>query len=54
MDPDPDPNPAIFVIDLQDGLLIYEVTFTFFFADIKSKRGYKAVEIKFFLIIFAW
>jgi hypothetical protein len=45
-----DPDPAIFVIDLQDvskkqifehnffGLLILEATFTSFFKDKKSKR----------------
>jgi hypothetical protein len=51
MDPDPDldPDPAIFVIDLQDTskklifkpnfvcLLLFEATFTSFFKDKKSK-----------------
>jgi hypothetical protein len=47
---DPDPAPAIFVTDLQDAskklifqhhlfcLLLFEVTFTSFFKDKKSKR----------------
>ncbi len=47
---DPDPDPAIFVIDLQDAskklifelnffcLLLFEATFTSFFKDKKSKR----------------
>jgi hypothetical protein len=50
-----DPDPAIFVIDLQDAnkklnkkklfcLLLFE----------KSKRSHKAVGIKVFLTIFAW
>jgi hypothetical protein len=52
MDPDPDsaPDPAIFVIDLQDASkklifshnlfcsLLFEGTFTLFFNDKKSKR----------------
>jgi hypothetical protein len=50
MDPDPDSDPAIFVIDLQDAskklifkhnffcLLLFEGTFTLFFMDKKSKR----------------
>jgi hypothetical protein len=49
-DPDSDPDPAIFVIDLQDAskklifehnlfcLLLFEATFTLFFKDKKSKR----------------
>jgi hypothetical protein len=48
MDPDSDPDPAIFVIDLQDTnrklilkkffcLLLFENTFTTFFKDKKSK-----------------
>jgi hypothetical protein len=39
---DPDPNPAIFISDLQDGnnkkllgLLLFEATFTSFFKDKK-------------------
>ncbi len=62
MDPDPDSDPAIFVIDLQDAskkliflhnffcLLLFEGTFTLFFKDKKSK----IVGFKIFLIIFAW
>jgi hypothetical protein len=50
MDPDPDSDPAIFVIDLQDAskkqifsqnffcLLLFEGKFTLFFKDKKSKR----------------
>jgi hypothetical protein len=53
-DPDLDPNPAIFIIDLQDAnkklillkkffcLLLFEGTF---FIDKKSKRRYKTVRI---------
>jgi hypothetical protein len=46
-DPGPDPDPAIFVIGLQDAkktnlkkicLLLFEGTFTSFFKDKKSKR----------------
>jgi hypothetical protein len=62
---DPDPDPAIFVIDLQDAnkkliffqvfcLLLFRGTFPSFFKDKKSKRSHKAVGIKFFLTIFAW
>jgi hypothetical protein len=65
MDPDADPDPAIFVIDLQDAnkkiclnkffcLLLFEGTFTSFFKDKKSKRIHKAVGIQVFLTIFAW
>jgi hypothetical protein len=58
MDPDPDstdPDPAIFVIDLQDAskkfiflkkflcLLLFKGTFTSLFKDKKSKRSYKTV-----------
>jgi hypothetical protein len=60
MDPDPyaDPDPSIFIIDLQDAdknklkknsffcIFLFEGTFTSFFKDKKSKR----VEIKVFLI----
>jgi hypothetical protein len=64
MDPDADPDPAIFVIDLQDAnnkqiflkqfcLLLSEGTFTSFSKDKKSKRSHKAIEIKVFLTIFA-
>jgi hypothetical protein len=62
---DPDPDPAIFVIVLQDAnkklyfckkffcLLLFKGTFTSFFGDKKSKRSHthhKAVGIK----VFAW
>jgi hypothetical protein len=61
---DPDPNPAIFVIDLQEAnkklffkknflLITFEGTFTSFFKDKKSKRSHKAAGIKVFLTIFA-
>jgi hypothetical protein len=67
MDPDPpgymprlmDPDPAIFVIDLQDvnkklsgnlkKVSLLEGTFTSFFKDKKSKRSHKTVGIKVFL-----
>jgi hypothetical protein len=66
-DPDADPGPATFVIDLQEtikkqifnkifGLLLFEGTFTSFtsfFKDEKSKRSHKTVGIKVFLTIFA-
>jgi hypothetical protein len=54
-----DPDPAIFIIDLQDAnknlfkqkfLLI---TFTSFFKDKESKRSHKTVGIKVFLTVFA-
>ena len=57
---DPDPDHAIFVIDLQEAnkkiffLLLFEDTFTLFYKDKKSKRCHKAVGIKVFLTIFAW
>jgi hypothetical protein len=65
MDPDSDPDPAIFVVDLQDAnkkltykkvflLITFEGTFTSFFKDKKSKRSQKTVGIKGFLTIFAW
>jgi len=62
---DPDSDPAIFVIDLQDAtkklcffkkvfcLLLFEGTFTSFFKDKKSKRSQKTVGIKVFLTFFA-
>jgi hypothetical protein len=70
MDPDPDsnpdaaPDPAIFVIDLQDAnkkqifekcfcLFLFEGTFTSFFKEKKSKGSHKAVGIKIFLTSFA-
>jgi hypothetical protein len=61
---DPDPDPAIFIIDLQDAnkkiifskkffcILLFEGTFTSFFQDKKSKRSHKTVEIRFFLLLF--
>jgi hypothetical protein len=64
-DPDADPNPSIFIIDLQDAnkkrifflkffcIVLFEGTFTSFFKDKKSKRSHKTVEIKDFLTIFA-
>jgi hypothetical protein len=60
-----DPDPSIFIIDLQDAnkkqickkkfscLLLLEGAFTSFFKDKKSKRSRKTVEIKVFLTIFA-
>jgi hypothetical protein len=59
-----DPDPAFFVIDLEDAnkkpifkqifcLLLFEGTFTSFFKDIKSKRSCKTVGIKVFLTISA-
>jgi hypothetical protein len=65
MDLDPDPNPSIFVMDLQDSnkkriflkqfffLLLFEGTFTSFFKDKKAKRSHKTVGIKVFLPFFA-
>jgi hypothetical protein len=65
MDPDADPDPSIFIIDLQDAnkktnlkkkfscILLFEGTFTSFFKGKKSKRSQKTVEIKVFLTIFA-
>jgi hypothetical protein len=61
---DPDPDPAIFVIDLQNTnkklffskffcLLLFEGTFTSFFKDKKSKRNHKTVGIEVFYTIFA-
>jgi hypothetical protein len=63
-DPDSDPDPASFVIDLQDAnkklikkknfyLLRFEGTFTSLFKDKKSKRSHKTVGTKVFLTIFA-
>ena len=59
-----DPDPAIFVIDLQDArkknfltqfflLITYEATFTSLFKDKKSQRSHKTVGIKVSLTIFA-
>jgi hypothetical protein len=65
MDPDADPDPPIFIIDLQDAnkklmfkkkffcTLLFEGTFTSIFKGKKSKRSHKTVEIKVFLAIFA-
>jgi hypothetical protein len=62
---DPDPDPGIFVLDLQEAnkkqiclkkffcLLLFEGTFTSFFKEKQSKRSHKTVGIKVFLIIFA-
>ena len=63
-DLDPDADPAVFVIDLQDTdkkqffflifcFLLVEGKFTSFFKDKKSKRSHKTVKIKVFLTIFA-
>jgi hypothetical protein len=61
-----DPDPAIFVIDVQDDskklffsnmffcLLLFKSTITSFFKDKKLKRNHKAAEIKVFLTIFDW
>ncbi len=62
MDPDPDADPSVFIIDLQDAnnlfvlkkffcILHFEGTFTSFFKGKKSKRSHKTVEIKVFLTI---
>jgi hypothetical protein len=60
-----DPDPPIFVIDLQDAnkknfykkffcLILFEDRFTSFFKDKKSKRSHKkTVGIKILLAIFA-
>jgi hypothetical protein len=59
MDPDPDsdPDPAIFVIDLQGAnkKLIKKIFFCLLLLnkDKKSKRCHKTVGIKVFLTIFA-
>ena len=56
---DPDPDPDIFVIDLQDANKSYCNKKKFFFLlifegkDKKSKRNDKTVGIKVFLTIFA-
>jgi hypothetical protein len=50
---DPDPDSAIFVIDVQDANKKLEGVFTSFFRDKKSKRSRKTVCIKVFLTIFA-
>jgi hypothetical protein len=54
MDPDADPDPSIFIIDLQDAKKkLKKGTFTSFFKGKKSKRSHKTVEIKVFLTTFA-
>jgi hypothetical protein len=58
MDPDldPDADPTIFVIDLQDDNTTkdYKLLCSLLFKDKKSKRSDKSVGIKVFLTIFAW
>jgi hypothetical protein len=67
MDPDPvaNPDPAIFISDLQDAnkklifvekffcILLFEGIFTSFFIDEKSKRSHKTRRIKVSPTIFA-
>jgi hypothetical protein len=67
MDADPDTDPSIFIIDLQDANkkliskkkffcilpVLFEGTFTSFFKGKKSKRSHTTLEIKVFLTIFA-
>ncbi len=62
-----DPDPSIFIIDLQiankkriffktvflHSMVLFEGILFSFFKDKKSKRSYKTVEIKVFLTIFA-
>jgi hypothetical protein len=59
-----DPDPAIFLLDLQDDnkklffskffcLFLFEGTCTSFFKDKKSKRSHKTVGIKVLLTSFA-
>jgi hypothetical protein len=62
-----DPDPAIFISDLQDDnkkkklkflkkfscLLLFGGTFTSFFKDKKSQESHKTIGIKVFLNIFA-
>jgi hypothetical protein len=55
---DPDPDPSIFIIDLQDAnkklnkkkfcILLFEGTLTSFFKGKKSKRSHKTAEKKCF------
>jgi hypothetical protein len=65
-DPDPDADPSIFVVDLQDAnkklifsnkffcVILFEGIFTSFFkGKKKSKRSHKTVENKVFLTNFA-
>jgi hypothetical protein len=59
-----DPDPAIFIIDLQDAnkkliflkeifcLLLFEGTFTSFFKDKKPQKSHKTVGLKIFLTLF--
>jgi hypothetical protein len=61
----PDPDRAMFVIDLQDAnkklifspkffrLFLFEDTFASFFKDEKSKRSHKTVGIKVCLLLIA-
>jgi hypothetical protein len=61
---DQDPDPAIFVIELQDANKKIIIIINFFclfpcyllhhFKDKKSKRSHKSGGIKVFLTIFAW
>jgi hypothetical protein len=59
MDPDADPDPAIFVSDLQDVPIFF---FAYYFLKVhfhnfskkKSYRSHKTVGINVFLTIFAW
>jgi hypothetical protein len=63
MDPDADPDPSIFIIDLQNAnkkqkqkffcIILFEGSFSSFFKRKKSKRSHKTAEIKVFLTIFA-
>jgi hypothetical protein len=63
MDPDSDPDPNIFIIDLQytkkliekkiSCVLLFEGNLTSFFKNKMSKRSQKTVEIKVFLTFFA-
>jgi hypothetical protein len=48
-----DPDPSIFIIDLQDANKKLHITLTSFFKGKKSKRSHKTAEIKVFLTIFA-
>jgi hypothetical protein len=61
MDPNADPDPAIFIIDLQDATTNFKKQFsclllfegTSFFRNKKCKRSLKTVGNKVFLTIFA-
>jgi hypothetical protein len=59
-----DPDPAIFLIDLQDAnkkpICLFQSFFAYYFLEVhlyhfqkKGERSHKAVGIKVFLIIFA-